>query len=230
MSAPLAEPGRKLYEQSIANDPTIHCNRFPSWPELTKQERNHWNAKAAALSAPQEPAQSLPTAPELAVLMKAFRHAWEGNKAGAASYIELAAEKIGGDQARYIRETLAVLKGEKEPVYVTTQEASPQPPHAEPHPSEAREALAELVAELTRVDPIGSVKLATLLKKAAAVLSKGALTDEPAEAFKRGYEEGLNDTLRNGLDWAWLYFKGNPDRLPSKTSVHPAAPSLGDRR
>jgi hypothetical protein len=33
---------RELYERETANHPTIHCNRFPSWDELTFQEREKW--------------------------------------------------------------------------------------------------------------------------------------------------------------------------------------------
>jgi hypothetical protein len=35
------ERARQAYSQETANDPTIHCNRFPSWDELSEEERTH---------------------------------------------------------------------------------------------------------------------------------------------------------------------------------------------
>lgn len=60
---------------------------------------------------------------ELAVAMSAFKHAWYGNKPAATSYIELLATKVPEPQRRYLTEFLAVLKGEKEAVYITTQDS-----------------------------------------------------------------------------------------------------------
>lgn len=43
---------RQLYTASTANDPIIHCNRFPAWSELTGPQRWPWREKAiAALAA-----------------------------------------------------------------------------------------------------------------------------------------------------------------------------------
>jgi hypothetical protein len=36
----------RLYDESTANDPVIHCNRFPSWGELNEESRKPWRAKA----------------------------------------------------------------------------------------------------------------------------------------------------------------------------------------
>lgn len=33
---------RKAYNAYTANHPTIHCNRFPSWDELTDQQKQDW--------------------------------------------------------------------------------------------------------------------------------------------------------------------------------------------
>jgi hypothetical protein len=35
-----------LYDAATANDPTIHCNRFPAWSELTGAQRWPWREKA----------------------------------------------------------------------------------------------------------------------------------------------------------------------------------------
>jgi hypothetical protein len=36
---------RRLYNESTANDPDIHCNRFPAWSELTEKTRDYWRAR-----------------------------------------------------------------------------------------------------------------------------------------------------------------------------------------
>ncbi len=33
---------RKLYTESISNNPTVHCNRFPSWEELSNDMKVWW--------------------------------------------------------------------------------------------------------------------------------------------------------------------------------------------
>lgn len=40
---------RSRYEESTANHPTIHCNRFLVWDELTEADRNEWRAKVCAV-------------------------------------------------------------------------------------------------------------------------------------------------------------------------------------
>ena len=43
---------------------------------------------------------------------------------------------------------------------------------------------------------------------------------QPADdAFKRGYEEGLNDTIRNGVDWARQYFGAAPQPAAEQEPV-----------
>lgn len=39
-------PGRALYEKTTSNDPSIHCNRFPSWHELSEDTKDEWEVKA----------------------------------------------------------------------------------------------------------------------------------------------------------------------------------------
>jgi hypothetical protein len=41
---------RALYEASIANEPVMHCNRFPSWDELA--QKWPWREKAIEALAP----------------------------------------------------------------------------------------------------------------------------------------------------------------------------------
>lgn len=38
--------GKELYSQYSGNHPTTHCNRFPSWSELTQAQRDRWDRKA----------------------------------------------------------------------------------------------------------------------------------------------------------------------------------------
>ncbi len=45
---------RLAYERHTDNHPTIHCNRFLSWGELTGAEREQWAERAAAAS-PRQP-------------------------------------------------------------------------------------------------------------------------------------------------------------------------------
>jgi len=33
---------RKLYTQMTDNDPVVHCNRFPSWDELSSAAKSIW--------------------------------------------------------------------------------------------------------------------------------------------------------------------------------------------
>lgn len=40
----LDEKARRLYNESVSNDSTIHSNRFPSWSELTESQRDDWRA------------------------------------------------------------------------------------------------------------------------------------------------------------------------------------------
>lgn len=35
--------GKAAYIAHTSNHPTIHCNRFPSWEELSQAERDKWN-------------------------------------------------------------------------------------------------------------------------------------------------------------------------------------------
>ena len=44
-----AQAGKSLYDEYSGNHPTIHSNRFPSWSELTHDQRDEWNRKAATL-------------------------------------------------------------------------------------------------------------------------------------------------------------------------------------
>ena len=43
------QSGKSMYDEYSGNHPTIHCNRFPSWSELTHDQRDEWNRKAATL-------------------------------------------------------------------------------------------------------------------------------------------------------------------------------------
>ncbi len=36
----------ELYDAYTANDPVIHCNRFPGWRELNANQRFEWEEKA----------------------------------------------------------------------------------------------------------------------------------------------------------------------------------------
>jgi hypothetical protein len=44
---------RRLYNEYTANHPTIHCNRFPSWSELSAEDRTEW-LNHAALTTPEK--------------------------------------------------------------------------------------------------------------------------------------------------------------------------------
>lgn len=39
---------RKLYADYSGNHPTIHCNRFPAWQELTDADKQEWRDKVAS--------------------------------------------------------------------------------------------------------------------------------------------------------------------------------------
>jgi hypothetical protein len=41
-----------LYGHHAGNHPTIHCNRFPSWDELTQAQRIEWRKKAMLAASP----------------------------------------------------------------------------------------------------------------------------------------------------------------------------------
>jgi len=43
--------GQQLYEAYAGNHPTIHCNRFPSWSELTHESRKQWLNAADTVNA-----------------------------------------------------------------------------------------------------------------------------------------------------------------------------------
>jgi hypothetical protein len=57
-----------LYRTSTANDPHIHCNRFPAWSELDEQAKQEWRDKVlrarvnagVGASADQSPAPAVP--------------------------------------------------------------------------------------------------------------------------------------------------------------------------
>lgn len=49
---------KKLYAKHTDNHPTIHCNRFPAWDELSATERDKWRAKARAALKGEQPAQT----------------------------------------------------------------------------------------------------------------------------------------------------------------------------
>lgn len=42
----IEQRAKALYSASTANDPLIHCNRFPAWSELTYSQRWEWVCKA----------------------------------------------------------------------------------------------------------------------------------------------------------------------------------------
>lgn len=37
---------RRLYQKHTDNHPTVHCNRFPTWAELSVVEQEEWRLKA----------------------------------------------------------------------------------------------------------------------------------------------------------------------------------------
>lgn len=37
---------KELYNNSTNNDDTIHCNRFPSWEELSEPVKANWRTRA----------------------------------------------------------------------------------------------------------------------------------------------------------------------------------------
>lgn len=42
----ITEKAKLLYNHFAGNDPIIHCNRFPSWEELSEQHRDQWIQRA----------------------------------------------------------------------------------------------------------------------------------------------------------------------------------------
>lgn len=46
VTSEIKEKARQLYNQYSDNHPTIHCNRFPSWSELSKESKKDWYIKA----------------------------------------------------------------------------------------------------------------------------------------------------------------------------------------
>lgn len=61
--APVQQAGKaealakKLYAKHTDNHPTIHCNRFPAWDELSATERDEWRAKARAALKGEQPVE-----------------------------------------------------------------------------------------------------------------------------------------------------------------------------
>jgi hypothetical protein len=58
----IEDQAKKLYNAYAANDPIVHCNRFPSWGELSDERKFEWRRKAmlAAQTTPpitEEPAR-----------------------------------------------------------------------------------------------------------------------------------------------------------------------------
>jgi len=47
---------------------------------------------------------------------------------------------------------------------------------------------------------------------AIAALAQPAV-ETPGETYKRGYEEALNDCIRNGVDWARSMFANNAEHI-----------------
>lgn len=43
---PEGDLAKKLYLTETSNHPQIHCNRFPSWDELTSEEKQSWVDRA----------------------------------------------------------------------------------------------------------------------------------------------------------------------------------------
>lgn len=37
---------KKIYDDETANDPIVHCNRFPSWHELSEENKQKYIARA----------------------------------------------------------------------------------------------------------------------------------------------------------------------------------------
>lgn len=46
---------RQLYAAATANDPSMHCNRFPAWSELSVNQRWPWHEKAIEALAGAQP-------------------------------------------------------------------------------------------------------------------------------------------------------------------------------
>ena len=44
--------GRLLYAERTSNDPTIHCNRFATWNELTQRQRDQFIEEAKTINGP----------------------------------------------------------------------------------------------------------------------------------------------------------------------------------
>jgi hypothetical protein len=41
----LTQQAKALYNKETDNHPTIHCNRFPSWEELSESEKDEYRLK-----------------------------------------------------------------------------------------------------------------------------------------------------------------------------------------
>ena len=48
------EEAKKLYYEITGNDPVVHCNRFPTWEELTEKTRQAWRNKIEGWSTSQD--------------------------------------------------------------------------------------------------------------------------------------------------------------------------------
>lgn len=50
---------QQLYHAATANDPKVHCNRFPSWDEMTGPQRWQWREKAIEALAAEDAARGV---------------------------------------------------------------------------------------------------------------------------------------------------------------------------
>ena len=48
-SIPTLLLAKKIYDDETDNDPIVHCNRFPSWHELSKEDKQKYIDRAKAL-------------------------------------------------------------------------------------------------------------------------------------------------------------------------------------
>lgn len=136
------EPTEAMHAAAVRT--IVRCNGNDDFPPRV------WRAMlAAAPAAPaQEPQQPDVPTKQAAVLMKLIRAAWKGDPEIAEAYGNLLAERMDADgrPGRYVRDTLAILRGERQEVLIHPAAASSPAPAVQP-----TEAVAELVEALRDV-------------------------------------------------------------------------------
>lgn len=202
-----------MYDEHSGNHPTIHCNRFPSWDELTQLQRDEWMRKAGhepcglpldRIEAPTgQPARAWTAQEKIdcaAAMKKIVEREQEGEQGLA---IPSAAEfrlRMGEMSAEQVRIAKAAYRMGHAAATLTQQQGGEQEAAWQNIETAEVEFLNNLAEKGGLADPVpGMLRHCARLiagKRPAVVAPDRYETEEEGDAYAHGYVDGEDAALR----------------------------------